>query len=234
MSRIYVGQDLESLADLRNYQAWIMEWFRPYLGGRGLEVGAGSGSFSKLLLPHLTHLDLLEPADNVIPRLQETFVGERSVRVLHSTLEEYAYVAEDAMYDVVVMINVLEHMEGDAECLALCRKILKANGALLLFVPAMPFLFSSMDSHLGHHRRYVKSVLQSLLTDAGYEICSLVYFDILGILPWWVVNTLAGQTVFNPTLAKLYDRLAIPVTKWLESRISPPVGKNIIAVAKLK
>ena len=45
----YVGQDLEALADITNYQNWILSHFRPHLHGRVLEIGAGVGTLSARL-----------------------------------------------------------------------------------------------------------------------------------------------------------------------------------------
>ena len=45
----YAGRDLESMSFARNYHRWILDTFAPYLGTRLVEVGAGSGSFSRLI-----------------------------------------------------------------------------------------------------------------------------------------------------------------------------------------
>ena len=58
----YVGKDLESMSFAENYHRWILEIFRPYLGRRIVEVGAGTGAMSELLLEgEIESLGLVEP-----------------------------------------------------------------------------------------------------------------------------------------------------------------------------
>ncbi len=57
--------------DLVDYHRWILDAFRPYLGPRVIEVGAGIGSFSRVILASSAaeQLTALEPADNLYPIL---------------------------------------------------------------------------------------------------------------------------------------------------------------------
>ena len=60
---VYIGKDLESMSFAKNYHRWILEIFLPFLGKRIVEVGAGSGSFSELLLSHNPKsFSLVEPS----------------------------------------------------------------------------------------------------------------------------------------------------------------------------
>src|SRR6185503_16638370 len=68
----YPGRELESMAFAVNYHRWILDIFRPYLGKRIVEVGAGSGSFSELLLETKPEqLDSIEPSSNMYPLLAD-------------------------------------------------------------------------------------------------------------------------------------------------------------------
>ena len=67
---------------------------------------------------------------------------------------------------------------------------------------------------------------------AGFDIVQARYFDVLGVVPWWVVYTLGRKTRFNPGMSRLYDRLLVPVGRALESLFPPPLGKNVLLVAK--
>ena len=59
----YVGKDLEAMDFAENYHRWILSEFSPYLGRRIVEVGAGTGGFSKLLLAAKPdQLTLVEPS----------------------------------------------------------------------------------------------------------------------------------------------------------------------------
>ncbi|MGN7611502.1 class I SAM-dependent methyltransferase [Magnetococcales bacterium HHB-1] len=234
MNICYEGDDLESLAGLHNYQAWIMHYFRSHLRGRVLEVGAGMGAFSELLLPYVEQLDLIEPDKRLTTILQDKFHDNHAVEVTSSTVEEHFAHSKFKLYDAIIMINVLEHIEDDLNTLIACRHRLKPDGVLLQFVPAMPFLFSEIDRLLGHYRRYTKPSLAMVLKQAGFTLHTIRYFDLLGVVPWFFVNKIGGATRFNPTLAQLYDKVGIPFTRTVEALIPPPVGKNVIAIGTLK
>lgn len=47
------------------------------------------------------------------------------------------------------MVNVLEHIQDDAACLTQLHGAFHPSGRLLLFVPAMEFLFSKLDREFG-------------------------------------------------------------------------------------
>ncbi len=228
----YEAWDLEALSGIPNYQEWIVHSFRPYLRGNATEIGAGMGAFSKRLLDHVDRLQLVEPAENLVAELTVAFSGNADVEIAAKTAEDYLNGQPEASRDCVVMVNVLEHIEDDARAMAGLFRVLKPGGHLLVFVPALRWLFSAMDVALGHHRRYHKDALVSLAHQAGFEVVSARYFDFLGIFPWWIVYTLAGKTRFNPGLSKLYDCLVVPVGRAMEADVPPPMGKNVIFVAR--
>ena len=60
----------------------------------------------------------------------------------------------DAQLDVVVALDVLEHLDDDRRALDEILRVLRPGGVLLATVPAYPFLWSSHDEALGHRRRY--------------------------------------------------------------------------------
>jgi SAM-dependent methyltransferase len=228
----YAGHDLDVLSDLARYRHWIMAAFRPYLRGRGVEFGAGIGTMSADLLAHVEHLDLVEPSPNLVARLEARFAGEARITILPGRLEERIAELADGSYHSAVLVNVLEHIEDDGAALTQLRRILDGDGHLLVFVPAMAFLMSPFDRAIGHFRRYHKGALVARLEAAGFAVARARYFDILGMIPWWLVNTVGGRTEIDPRLAALYDRAVVPVMRPIERLVPPPMGKNIIAVAR--
>ncbi|HKX84996.1 MAG TPA: hypothetical protein VJL58_12310, partial [Pyrinomonadaceae bacterium] len=59
----YVGKDLEAMDFAVAYHKWILDLMRPFLGSDIVEVGAGTGSFSELLLTtQPSSLALVEPS----------------------------------------------------------------------------------------------------------------------------------------------------------------------------
>jgi SAM-dependent methyltransferase len=71
-------------------------------------------------------------------------------------------------FDVVLMLDVLEHIEEDSAYLnALCDKRLRQSGYVMITVPAFGFLYSNHDRFLQHYRRYDLSQLRTLVQNAG-------------------------------------------------------------------
>ncbi len=51
-------------------------------------------------------------------------------------------------------------------------------------------------------------------------------------MPWFLINKLLGSTSFNPALLKIYDGAVVPLARGVEAIVSPPLGKNLIAIAR--
>jgi SAM-dependent methyltransferase len=231
----YAGHDLEVLSGMTHYYAWIMDHFAPFVRGAMVEYGAGNGNISARLRPLAARLDLVEPSPRLVPLLRERFRSDAAVAVHESNLETHVAAAPASSYDCAVLVNVLEHIADDAAALRELLRVLKPGGALLLFVPALPFLFSRLDSFYGHFRRYRRDPLVRLVADAGFEVCCARYLDLLGVVPWWLLNTLGGAVTFNPALVRLYDRFGVPLTRGIERLFAaPPFGKNVLLIARKK
>lgn len=228
----YEGQDLEILAEAPRYHAWIMDRFLPYLRGHVVEIGAGAGSMSLLLAPHVERLDVVEPSANLIPVLERRLGGHKHVHVSRGLLADDLARRPDHSVDAVVLINVLEHIEDDDEALGEVARVLVPGGNLLLYVPALPMLMSDLDRLHGHFRRYRRRKLAAKVAEAGLDVLDSRYMDSPGVLPWLVLNTWGGKTGFDPRMIRLYDRVVVPMARRLESLVRPPLGKNLILVAE--
>src|SRR5690242_15275470 len=88
----YPSKELEAMALATIYRRWIMEFFKPFLGKHILEVGAGAGSFSEMLLRERPQsLTILEPSDNLYPSLSRrlaTLDQNGIAKVKQATLSE--------------------------------------------------------------------------------------------------------------------------------------------------
>ncbi len=227
----YEGRDLEAMSFAKNYYRWLEGFFAPYFRGRGIEVGAGSGNFTEMLLTHdFESLVAIEPSAAMYTLLEERFSMNPKVTTHNKMLSEI-YSEMPNSFETVVYINVLEHIENDTQELAYANQILKKNGHLCIFVPALPWLYSAFDARVGHYRRYYKKDLERLLDSNGFEIVHSSYFDIAGILPWLIFFTIGGLTLSSGK-TKAYDRYVVPLVSRIEAYIPIPIGKNIIVVAR--
>ena len=89
--------------------------------------------------------------------------------------------ARPEAFDLVLALDVLEHLDDDVAAAREMRAALRPGGCLLATVPAYPFLWSGHDEALGHRRRYVRRELVAALERAGFEtlLCSYAMGSIL-------------------------------------------------------
>src|SRR6266508_4064588 len=90
---------------------------------------------------------------------------------------------EDASFDLVTGLDVVEHLDDDVAGLAEMRRVLRPRGRALLFVPAFMFLWGVQDDISHHRRRYTLRELKQKVTDAGLSIESATYANISFFLP---------------------------------------------------
>jgi SAM-dependent methyltransferase len=149
-----------------NYSRWILDTLKPFVGKHILEVGAGVGAFSQLLLEtEPESMTLIEPSPDLYETLNARLptIDKHGVARAHrSTLvKTFGGANPPGKPDTAVYVNVLEHIRDDEGELRELHSILPAGGRLLLFVPANRWLMGSMDRQLGHFRRYTIDELTS-------------------------------------------------------------------------
>jgi SAM-dependent methyltransferase len=226
----YSGTELDALAEVRNYYAWVLHHLRPHIGRNVVEVGAGIGTFSRFVLrgTGVREMVLIEPAVNNFPVLEQRFAEEPRVRLIHGYLED---VDELLGADSLIAVNVLEHVPDDERFLAAAHTHLRDGGKILLFVPAMPLLFGTLDEAFDHFRRYTGPELDARLQRAGFRNIQLRRMNALGVLSWWIAGRLLRRRTLAPRHVRLYDRWLIPVIRRMESAWEPPFGQNLLAIA---
>lgn len=228
-SFVYSGTELDAMAEARNYCGWIMKYFAPYIGSRVVEVGAGRGTFSELLLndEHTVDLVLFEVAQNLFPSLRQRFAN-RNVRLHCGAFDPDVL---DGPVDSIILVNVLEHISDDAAILRQSWESLRPGGSLLLFVPALQWNYGSLDRAFDHYRRYSKRELERKLVDAGLRIAIIRYTNVMGVASWFFAGKVLRQTTLSPAQVRWYDRWIIPWSFKLEQICEPPLGQSLLAVA---
>ncbi len=228
----YPSSELAAMDGANNYHGWILREFRPFLGHRVVEVGAGLGSFASHLLttgPEI--LVLLEPARNLFPRLVER-LGERpNVTLIPLQLHEAEAELRTMELETAVLVNVLEHVPEDVAVLRMLHSLLGRQGSLLLLVPALPWLFGTLDVAFGHERRYTLTELADKVTRAGFRVERLAYRNLPGVAAWFLAGKVLRRATLSPRSVAAYDRLVIPWLSRLEQIIPPPLGQSLLAIA---
>jgi len=228
-SHQYIGRDLEAMSFAENYHRWIMSELAVYVTGSVAEVGAGVGSVSSLLLElDIRRLDAFEPSVEMHAQLQSQLSNVPQAAAINAF---FGADCQPASYNTVVYINVLEHIDDDSGELERARHALAAGGHLLIFVPALSWLYGSVDREAGHFRRYTKHNLVRLVQNAGFEVVKARYFDIAGLLPWYVNFVLLKNPLGGGSVA-LYDKLVVPIMRSVERLVPLPFGKNVLLIAR--
>lgn len=230
---IYSSDELDAMAHARNYCQWIVSQWRPYLRGRVVELGAGTGNFSSYLLNEaIDELLLVEPATNLFHRLSGRFSHDPRVAVRHGSLDDCLPELRRSPANVAVTVNVLEHISDDIGVLRGLKEAVQIDGTVLILVPALPVLYGPADENFGHVRRYTKRRLAESLRAAGLSTLSIQYFNFLGAFAWFTSGRLLRRRTLTATMVKFSDRTLIPVTRCLERLVVPPFGQSLIAVAQ--
>ena len=235
-----LSHELSTAQLLVNYHGWIFREIQPFLGDHLTEIGGGIGTFSDhLIRRHVSarqnrSIDIFEPADGLFLQLKK-HCQSRYEELLCSgrvRLRNERFNSGVITFDSAIMINVLEHIENDRDIIRRIYTCLNPGGILIVFSPALPFLYSPFDKRVGHFRRYRKRELVSMFGASGFAIAKLQYMDVAGVLPWYLINVLAGSCSFNPSLIRVYDRVVVPITRWIERSCGAPVGKNVLIVGR--
>jgi 2-polyprenyl-3-methyl-5-hydroxy-6-metoxy-1,4-benzoquinol methylase len=212
----------------------VVSLFSKYLGNRVLEVGGGFGQISEVLVNDNSDLLTLEPDPHLFGKLTDKFHQSPGIKVQNLTVERLLAEGKlGAEFDSAIYINVLEHIADDRAELINVKKLLKTGGNLVVFSPALPILYGTMDGLSGHFKRYTKSELIELVRDSGFEVVQVEYFDFVGIFPYFLMyRILKVRTIGNGGMF-VYDNIILPVSTMLE-RLSRGrlIGKNLLIVGR--
>jgi 2-polyprenyl-3-methyl-5-hydroxy-6-metoxy-1,4-benzoquinol methylase len=191
-----------------------------------MDFGAGTGTIAEILRDkYQLIVDCIEVDSSLIDVLKgKKFKVFSDLENLH------------CKYKYIYTSNVIEHIEDDLVVLKKLFEALEINGKLLIYVPAMPFLFSSFDYRVGHFRRYQKKKLIKIVKEAGFSIEKCVYSDCIGFLAALMFK-LKSKLLKNSDISQrnliFYDKIVYPVSKTLDSLgLEYIIGKNLLLVAK--
>ena len=142
-------------------------------------------------------------------------------------------------YDLVALLDVLEHVPDDIGSLRVIHRRLKPGGALLLTVPANPWMWSAHDVAHHHFRRYTRAGLRKLFEQAGFDVQLLSYFNSL-LFPPIAAARLVGKArgtdsaddaLPGPRVNALLNSL-FGLEAGLMGRVPMPFGVSLVAVVR--
>lgn len=227
-SDAYSGVDnLEVMQEAANYNRYLVQLVRDHAPatGRIIDFGAGSGTFAEPIAKLGFDVTAVEPDTLLRDRLRD-----RNVPVAADVRE-----LEDDSFAYAYTLNVLEHIPDDVDALRQLYLKLLPGGKLLIYVPAFPVLYTSMDAKVGHIRRYTRKTLINSVSAAGFSVERVAYVDSLGFFATLLFKLLGSKEGnLNRSTVKLYDRVAFPVSRMVDVVARHWFGKNLLLVARKK
>jgi SAM-dependent methyltransferase len=153
---------------------------------RILEIGCGTGH-NLSMLAQFGHVDAIE----IDPAARAIAAGRLGRPVGDAPLPMLTGVGE-GQYDLIALLDVLEHIEDDHAALIGIKRLLRPGGRLLITVPAHQWMWSGHDVANHHFRRYSKSGLRGVFARAGFKPSLLSSFNSL-LFPLAVVARLVAR-----------------------------------------
>ena len=146
----------------------------------------------------------------------------------------------DGVFDLVVALDVLEHLDDDVAAARELARVVKPGGHVIIFVPALELLWGLQDDVSHHRRRYRKEQLVSTLTDGGFAVARATYFNTLLFPP--ILAARLAMRVRRPAIAS-ENELGGPISNallsglfaleapWL-ARFDLPIGVSLAAIGR--
>lgn len=220
---------------LKNYNLSVVRKIKMEIDGAShqdysdkiLEFGAGIGVLAKIWR---TEFKISPTCIDIDSRFVEELktIGFEAYRSLNEV---------NKMFAACYSSNVLEHIEDDVYALKEIRKILSPGGILVIYVPALPILFSGLDTKVGHNRRYTRKELVQKIKLAGYDVQDAYYNDCLGVLATFITRIFGFNSQSGLGSSKslqIYDKYLLPLSNILDSLVMKHIiGKNLLVIAKV-
>lgn len=222
----YDESTLEKFSHTRNWKSYWVSALHSYIAGDVLEVGAGLGTNTALINnPQVRSIHSLEPDEALAARMRDAVRAIPGVTAGCGTI----FSVSGRLFDSIVYIDVLEHIEDDKSELAQAVRLLRPGGRLIVLAPALQALYSPFDKAIGHYHRYDRKSLQ-YCSPPSSRLEKLEYLDCVGMIASGANKFVLKQS--SPSLRQIlfWDKYMIPVSRILDPLIGHRLGKSILAV----
>jgi 2-polyprenyl-3-methyl-5-hydroxy-6-metoxy-1,4-benzoquinol methylase len=222
----YSGKEnLEFMNDAYNYNNYIENFLIKFIDNhKALDFGAASGEYAMRLKNKNIGVDCVEIDTDFIKSLETK--GFKT----YSSLSDV-----NQKYHRIYSLDVIEHIENDAQILKDLYNTLSDDGKILIYVPAFNCLYSALDKYVGHFRRYKKSTLLPLMKHTGFQIESARYVDSIGFFGSLYFKYFGSKTGIlndNKNSICFYYKYIFPISIVLDKILNPFIGKNLLVIAR--
>lgn len=149
---------------------------------------------------------------------------------------------DNERFDLICLLDVIEHIEDDVSALLALKERLAPGGKIVITVPAHPWMFGAHDTFLHHYRRYTKPQLAELLLKTGLEQQRMTYFNCL-LFPLTAMTRLVEkvfsrkQAIGTQTPSNLINKTLCAIfssERTILKNSNLPFGVSLLCVAKSK
>jgi SAM-dependent methyltransferase len=226
----YAGTELNVFAHALNWKKYYAALIRPHIRGRVLEVGAGLGGTTESICSG-------EESDWCCLEPDLRLVGEIEGRIERGELPENCRVMSGVLgdlpalplWDAILYLDVLEHIEHDAAELREAAQRLAPGGALVIVSPAHSWLYSEFDEAIGHFRRYTRESLAAIMP-AYLELQCLRYLDSIGVLLSLGNRMLLRSAAPTHAQIGIWDHWVVPLSRVIDPLLAYRLGKTVVGV----
>ena len=226
----YAGNELELFQYATVWKKYFRKKIKPYLKEKVLEVGAGMGSTTLNLCDGSQKQWLCLEPDPALFQVLQNRIEQHELpsccTAMKGTLQD---LPSNKKFDTIIYIDVIEHIQKDAEEIRRAAGLLHQGGFLIVLVPAHQFVFNEFDRSIGHFRRYNKKMLEAIVP-AEMVRKKLFYLDSLGLLASVVNKYFLKQDY--PTLKQInfWDKTIVRISKVTDFLINYQTGKSLIGI----
>lgn len=222
----YQGSELELFSQAFRWKKYWSSMAAPFVRGSVLEVGAGLGGNRKFFSsPSISCWTFLEPDSELCTHI---YCGQ-SDRKFVGSLPDFVKSNSGDLFESILYVDVLEHIENDREELRLAYDLLSNGGFLVILAPAHSLLYSEFDRNIGHFRRYNRRQLLDVVP-SEMKCTSLFYLDSVGTLLSFSNRFLLRQAQPHESQVAFWDKYVVPTSRLLDRWISYTVGKSVLGV----
>jgi protein-L-isoaspartate O-methyltransferase len=226
----YIGEELNLFRQAKNWKAYLSVLLQPFIQGEVLEVGAGIGSMTLCLCDkHHSRWTCLEPdprlAQELVQSVQEGPFSNQ-IKIMIGTV---ANLPKLRLFDSIIYIDVLEHIENDVMELETVTKHLRPNGVLVVVVPAFQWLFTEFDAAIGHFKRYDKRSLRRVMPSQLTEV-RVSYLDSMGMLASVANRLFLRRSMPSKLSITIWDRVLVRLSRLMDPMLGFSIGRSCVGI----
>ena len=215
---------------LDNWRKYMSLKLSKHISLKVLEVGSGVGSTTRNLFNNeVKEWFSIEPNIDLYKEYvknQNEGLIPKNVSISNCYLKDF----KENSFNTIIYIDVLEHIKDDKKEISLATLKVSSGGKIIILCPAYQFLYSKLDSSIGHYRRYTKQQIFDLFDDKCFELDGF-YLDTIGIF----ANLLNKYIIKSDSPSRfqysILNNIIIPISKILDKVLNYSFGRSVIVIA---